>query len=143
MEKLPSLAQRTGKSNEVRAKTVERTDAATLQGFIAENAKGGVRIYTDDATGYQGLPFPHGTVKHSVKEFVNGQAHTNGIESFWAMLKRGYQGVYHHMSPQHLQRYVNEFAGRHNIRNQDTIEQMQNVVAGLIGKRLLWKDLIK
>ena len=69
-------------------------------------------------------------------------AHTNGVESFWSMLKRGYHGVYHHMSPKHLQRYVDEFAGRHNIREMDTIDQMRHVVAGLVGKRLLYRDLI-
>ncbi len=57
------------------------------------------------------------------------------------MLKRGYHGTYHHFSAKHLQRYVNEFAGRHNIRERDTIEQMQAVVAGLVGKRLLYRDL--
>ena len=59
----------------------------------------------------------HEAVYHSVGEYVRGKAHTNGIESFWSMLKRGYHGVYHQMSPKHLQRYVNEFAGRHNLRS--------------------------
>ena len=62
------------------------------------------------------MPFDHETVNHSVSEYVRDQAHTNGIESFWSMLKRGYHGTFHHMSPEHLHRYVNEFAGRHNIR---------------------------
>lgn len=70
------------------------------------------------------------------------QDHTQGVESFWSMMKRGYHGVYHRMSPKHLQRYVNEFAGRHNIRDQDTIDQMHSVVAGLVGKRLLYRDLV-
>ena len=68
--------------------------------------------------------------------------HTNGIESFWSMLKRAHKGTYHKMSPKHLQRYVNEFAGRHNIREQDTIKQMANVVASSVGKRLMYRDLI-
>ena len=76
------------------------------------------------------------SVNHSVKEYVNGQAHTNGIESFWALLKRGYYGTYHKMSPKHLQRYVNEFSGRHNIREQDTAVQMALIAKGFIGKRL-------
>ena len=59
------------------------------------------------------------------------------------MLKRGYHGVYHRMSPKHLQRYVNEFANRHNIRNQDTIDQMQAIVAGLNGKRWLYRELVE
>ena len=81
-------------------------------------------------------------VKHSVKEYVKGQAHTNGIESFWAMLKRGYMGVYHRMSIKPLHRYVNEFAGRHNLRELDTIAQMSVLAAGMGGKRLRYQDLI-
>ena len=65
--------------------------------------------------------------KHSVGEYVNEQAHINGMESFWAMLKRGYYGMYHPMSPAHLQRYVDEFAGRHNNqRSADTEVQMRH-----------------
>ena len=77
-----------------------------------------------------------------MKEYVNGQAHTNGIESFWAMLKRGHKGVYHKMSPKHLHRYINEFAGRHNQREDDTIDQMAAVARGLGGRRLQYKELV-
>ncbi len=68
-------------------------------------------------------------------------AHTNGVESFWAMLKRGYYGIYHRMSPKHLWRYVNEFAGRHNIRDMDTVMQMSLIAKGLDGKLLRYSDL--
>ena len=64
-------------------------------------------------------------------------AHTNGIESFWLMFKRGYVGVYHKIIPKHLDRYVGEFAGRHNARGADTIDQMIGVVPAMTGKRLL------
>ena len=64
------------------------------------------------------------------------------MESFWALLRRGYQGTFHHLSPKHLQRYVAEFAGRHNIREQDTIDQMREVVTRLVGKRLMYRDLV-
>ena len=74
-------------------------------------------------------------------EYVRGQAHTNGVESFWAVLKRGYYGTYHKMSPKHLNRYVKEFAGRHNIRNLDTIKQMTAIARGLDRKRLPYADL--
>ena len=99
------------------------------------------RCTLTDHRGYEGLP-NHETVRHSVKEYVNGQAHTNGIESFWAMLKRGYVGTYHRMSPKHLHRYVDEFSGRHNIRKADTIDQMAAMVRGMDGKRLRYKDLV-
>ena len=68
-------------------------------------------------------------------------ANTNGMESFWAALKRGHDGTFHHFSEKHLDRYVSEFSGRHNIRSADTIDQMQLIVEGMVGKRLLYKDL--
>ena len=98
-------------------------------------------VYTDEAGAYRGLP-NHESVKHSVGEYVNEMAHTNGIESFWAGLKRGYHGVYHQMSAKHLDRYVREFAGRHNDRNQDTIEQMRRTARRMLGKRLRHADLM-
>ena len=81
------------------------------------------------------------TVNHGVGEYVRGMAHTNGVESFWSMLKRAHKGIYHKMSAKHLQRYVNTFAGRQNVREMDTLQQMQHVVAGMIGRRLMYKDL--
>ena len=69
-------------------------------------------------------------------------AHTNGMESFWATLKRGYHGVYHQMSPEHLHRYVAEFEGRHNDRPSDTVDQMRHLVKGMEGKRLRYQDLV-
>ena len=76
-------------------------------------------------------------------EYVNGQAHINGIESFWAPLKRAYKGTYHQMSPKHLHRYINEFAGRHNIRDEDTKDQMELMVLGAERRRLTWDDLTR
>ncbi len=130
-------------SNEVRARVVARTDSPTLQGFIAGNASDKATIYTDDHRAYHGLPYRHESVRHSISEYVRDQAHTNGIESFWALLKRGYHGTFHHISPKHLHRYVNEFANRHNSRSMDTEDMMRSFYAGLIGKRLMYKDLIK
>ena len=116
----------------------------TLAGFVYENVKEGETVYTDDHRAYKSLKevYEHETVKHSVSEYVNGQAHTNGIESFWAMFKRGYHGTYHKMSVKHLHRYVNEFSGRHNIRELDTIDQMAVIVEKMDNKRLRYKDLI-
>ena len=98
-------------------------------------------IYTDDHRSYIGLPYEHESVNHSVGEYVREKAHTNGIESFWAMLKRGYDGTYHKMSEKHLGRYVTEFAGRNNVRELDTIDQMKFVAKGFIGKKLPYKVL--
>ena len=69
-------------------------------------------------------------------------AHTNGIESFWATLKRAHKGVYHHFSVKHLQRYVDEFAGRHGVRELDTIDQMGVVASRMAGKRLSYMELV-
>ena len=129
-------------SNKVSAKVSLLTDKSSLQGFIVENAKPGATVYTDEAKAYEGMPFNHETVKHSVGEYVSGMAHSNGIESFWSLLKRGFHGTYHKMSPKHLDRYVQEFAGRHNDRDRDTIGQMSGIVTGMTGKRLRYEDLI-
>ena len=107
---------------------------------MERNTQDGTKIYTDTATGYSGLP-NHEAVRHSVGEYVKGQAHTNGMESFWSMMKRGYYGTYHKMSPKHLGRYVAEFEGRHNQRPLDTIEQMKLMVGSADGKRLRYVDL--
>lgn len=128
-------------TNEVTAKVVGGTDAKTLHPFIKENVDAEATVYTDEHKGYNGIPNPHETVKHSVSEYVNGMAHTNGIESFWAMLKRGYHGTYHQMSEKHLRRYVSEFAGRHNARDFDTIRQMERMAANMEGKRLTFAEL--
>ena len=131
-------------TNEVRAKVVADTTGATLQGFVRQHAATGAKVYTDEATAYAGLAadFEHEAVNHSVAEYVRGQAHTNGMESFWSMLKRAHKGVYHKLSAKHLDRYVREFAGRHNVRELDTLEQMGAVVVGVVGKRLMYRQLI-
>ena len=95
----------------VSAAVVARTDGPTLKGFVRSRIAQEADVFTDEHASCQGLP-NHETVAHSVGEYVNGQAHTNGIESFWSMLKRGYYGTYHRMSPKHLARYVAEFAGQ-------------------------------
>ncbi len=130
------------KTNKIKAAVVKVTDAKTLQGFVIATALAGATVYTDDAAGYKGMPFDHEAVNHSISEYVRDQAHTNGIESFWAMLKRGYHGTYHHMSAKHLSRYVGEFSGRHNNRPADTIDQMQATAQGMVGKRLRYQDLV-
>ena len=129
-------------SNQVAAKVIESPDAPTLQGFVADHAEPDAKVYTDDAKAYRGMPFDHEAVKHSVGEHVREHAHTNGMESFWSMLKRGYIGVYHHMSAKHLHRYVNEFAGRHNVREEDTLKQMEAVVVRMVGKRIMYRDVV-
>ena len=88
-------------------------------------------------TGYN-----HYAVNHGVGEYVREQAHTNGIESFWALLKRGYYGIYHHMSANHLHRYVNEFSFRHNTAQFGTMPFINMTIARMAGKRLTYRRLI-
>ena len=130
-------------TNQVQATVVERTDKATIHGFLATHVSPDATVYSDEAAVYASLPNPHEAVNHSVAEYVRGKAHTNGMESFWATLKRAHEGTFHKMSPKHLDRYVREFSGKHNVREEDTIAQMVIVAAGLIGKRLMYKTLIK
>ncbi len=128
-------------TNLVQAEVVEDTKAETLQGFVQKHTDRHTRVFTDEARAYRGLPRPREAVRHSVGEYVRDQVSTNGVESFWATLKRGYVGVYHHMSPKHLDRYVTEFSGRHNYRPLDTEEQMSAMVFGMNNKRLRYRDL--
>ena len=89
----------------VSARVVQHTDSATLQGFVQHHGTPGATVYTDAALSYHGMTgFEHQAVNHSVGEYVRDGAHTNGIESFWSMLKRGYVGVFHQLSAKHLNR---------------------------------------
>ena len=125
----------------IAAQPVAGTDRETLQGFVHTHVTDGAAVYTDDHRSYRGLSNHH-AVKHGIGEYVNGMIHTNGVESFWSMVKRGYVGTFHHYSPKHLHRYVNEFAGRHNDRPADTVDQMAAMARGMVGKRLRYRDLI-
>ena len=122
---------------------VQNTDSVTLQGFVQHHAIPGATVYTDAALAYRDMTgFEHQAVNHSVGEYVRDVAHTNGIESFWSMLKRGYVGVFHQLSAKHLNRYGAEFAGCHNIRLLDTLDMIRSMVVGIVGKRLPYKALV-
>ena len=127
-------------TGKVAARVIEETDSETLNSFVDEHTSPDAEVYTDGATVYKAGRTTRQSLT-SIGEYVRGQVHTNGVESFWSMLKRGYMGVDHRMSPKHLQRYVNEFSGRHNIRDMATLDQMAHVVAGMVGRRLLYRDL--
>ena len=117
------------------------TTRLSLSNFIAAHVSPDAMVYTDESRSYSGLP-QHETVVHSRGEYVAGDCHTNGIESFWSMLKRAHKGTFHKISPKHMQRYVTEFAGRHNQRDADTIDQMAGLVRGMEGRRLRYADLV-
>ncbi len=131
------------KSNRVVANVVGSTEKDTLQGFIKDNVETGSELYTDEHASYPGIDgYSHKSVRHSCNEYVKGVVHTNGVESFWAMFKRAHKGTYHKMSLKYLQRYVDEFTTRHNLRSSDTAKMMQDTVAMMDGKRLTYADLI-
>ncbi len=129
------------KTGKVSTKSVRYADYDTLRGFIASRTKWGATVYTDQNPVYKTLP-NHAAVQHSAGEFVRGDVHTNGIESHWSMLKRGLVGTYHQISIKHIDRYVNEFKGRHNVRPHDTIDQMAIMARRGLDKRLTYADLI-
>ncbi len=124
-------------TGKIAAKVVPDTTAVTLTGLVQGHAEPGAQVFTGEAYGYE-----HQAVMHSTGEYVNDMAHTNGMESFWSMLKRGYQGTYHKMGCEHLHRYINAFRGRHNQRLLDTLVQMVKVVKGGDGKQTTYEEMI-
>ena len=123
-------------TKQVAAKVVTSTDKDTLRGLVKDHAAKDAKVYTDESKAYKSLPYDHAAVKHSLSEYVKGDVHTNGIESLWSMPKRAHMGTLHKLSPKHLDRYVQEFAGRHNIREQVTINRIGSIQRGMEGKRL-------
>ena len=108
-DKTPVVAVKSPKTKKVKAKVTKPVSSITLQRMVQGAVEEGSTVYTDHNTGYKGLAkknYKHESVNHSVGEYIKDQAHTNGVESFWSMMKRGYVGVYHQMSEKHLQRYV-------------------------------------
>lgn len=126
------VAARDRATGRVAAEVVEQVDGPTLRGFV------------DGATAYQGRP-NHEAVHHSAGEYVRyvdgDHIDTNGIESLWSTLKRAHKGVYHRLSAKHLQRYVDSFAAKRNIRDADTIDQMCAVVAAMFGREVTYDTL--
>jgi transposase-like protein len=133
-------------NSQVRATPIADTTASTLRGYIKANVPAGASVVTDEFSSYRGLTqdgYTHMTVNHSAGEYVlDFCIHTNGIESFWALLKRGHYGIFHHMSAKHLHRYVNEFAFRQNTKDAGTMGFIEATVTRMVGKRLTYKELI-
>ena len=139
--KTPVVAIKDRGTKQVSAMVPTSVTKAKMRNFLMDNVHAGATVYSDSSVVYHGIPFIHETVNHSVGEYVRHMAHTNGIESFWSTLKRAHKGTFHKMSPKHLPRYVQEFAGKHNLRDLDTIVQMARIVLGMRHKRLRYRDL--
>jgi len=126
----------------VSAAVVEGTDGWTLQSFVEDRVIADARVCTDEHASWLGLLFhDRERVNHSKGEYVRGDAGTQGIESFWATLKRAHTGTFHKIGPKHMDRYVTEFSGRHNDRQSDTLDRMGNIVRGMIGRQIGYTDL--
>ena len=141
VDKIAIVGIKDRQTNKITAKAVEKATSAELQGFVRDNAEEGTTVYTDNSRAYDTMPNRY-AVNHTDFEYVRGQVHTNSIESFWSMLRRGYYGTYHYWSAKHMQKYVNEFSDRHNVRGLDTLKQMTVLAKGMNGKRLTYSSLI-
>jgi hypothetical protein len=116
---------------------------ANLRAIIVENVDKSAKIMTDDFAAYTGRlkDFSgHGVISHSKKEYVNGDIHTNTVEGYFSILKRGIIGVYHHVDSKHLHRYLSEFNFRYNERKVTDAKRSEAALTGIEGKRLMYRD---
>jgi transposase-like protein len=121
---------------------VDNTKKKTLQAEVREHVLAGSAIFTDALKSYEGLSeFQHEVIDHAVA-YVDGDIHTNGMENFWSLLKRGLKGTYVSVEPFHLFRYLDEQAWRYNNRIMDDSERFAMGIRGIVGKRLTYKELI-
>lgn len=131
--------ERGGRVTSYRAKG---TTIADIHEFITGNVSPNSNLYTDDHAGYKGLKnYNHESVNHSGKEYVRGKAHTNTIESFWSLLKRGHYGIFHTISGKHLYRYLAEFEARWNMNKMNGAERVDALLESSSGLRLDYKGL--
>ena len=131
------------RNGRVVAMVVTSTNSRTLQPIIRQYVKIGANLMTDEFRAYTGsnLLYNHQIVKHGEGQYVNGNAHTNGMENFWSHFKRGIFGIYHHVSVKHLQPYVDEYGFRYNFRKMGEGERVDHMLCNVNG-RLTYKDLI-
>ena len=126
----------------VRAEFVPNASREVLHEFVTAHASPGAVVYTDEAVAYKSLPNEHHSVNHSMFEYARGEVSTNGIESFWSLVKRSHKGVYHEWSQKHLHRYIHSLAARSFMRKLGVEERMSDTARRLRGKRLPYKKLV-
>ncbi|MCH2217608.1 MAG: IS1595 family transposase [Flavobacteriales bacterium] len=133
------MVERGGK---VTARKVENVQSKTLTVEIIKNVKESATVYSDEWLGYKGILriYDHIIVKHNQGQYVNGRIHTNTIEGFWSLLKRGIFGIYHFTSKKHLQMYVDEFVFRYNTRKGSESARF-NLLLNNIENRITYKEL--
>ena len=140
-EPILGMLERGGK---VVARHIKNTKQRSILSNVVKTVSSGSVLATDEFNAYNrlGWLYHHIKVNHSGGEYVKGMASTNGIESFWALLKRGYIGIYHHMSEKHLSRYIDEFSGRFNLSRKLTNgERFEFVLSSISCGKLEWKEL--
>ena len=143
--KKPIVGIRERETRRVKAFAVDKVDIGTIARTLIENVERGSHVYSDEHGAYtvvRMLGFEHMAVNHKKGEYVRGESSTNGVESFWATIKRGFKGTYHKMSHKHLQRYADEYATRHNMRREDTIDMIDLTLKNMVAKKLTYRDLI-
>ena len=135
-----AVLERGGK---VRAKVVDKRRKKQLHSLVKENVEAGSNLYSDDLRSYDGLAseYVHEVVNHA-EEYVRGNVHTNGLENFWSLFKRGLNGTYISVEPYHLFRYVDEQSFRFNERHLTDAERFSVAVSQITGKRLTYAELI-
>jgi transposase-like protein len=125
----------------VRTRVVDNTKKKTLQSEVREHVLAGSALFTDSLKSYEGMgEFQHEVVDHAV-EYVRGEVHTNGLENFWSLVKRGLNGTYVSVEPFHLFRYLDEQAFRYNNRKMEDGDRFDIAVRHIVGKRLTWDRL--
>ncbi|MDE0000874.1 MAG: IS1595 family transposase [Rhodospirillaceae bacterium] len=134
------------RGGEVRAKPVDAPNQRTVANEIHRAVEVGSTVYTDSASAYNpvgGLFYDHASVNHGAGEYVRGEVHTNSIESVWALLKRAVHGTWHHVSPKHLARYVDECAFRLNEANVavHTMDRLDAFMARAFRARITWEEI--
>ena len=144
--KVPVLGLRERETGRVIAYPIENVGIDTLTVNVLANVEEGSTVYTDDHQGYNRLDkwYDHLSVNHTDWQFADGDITTNRIESIWAVLKRGYRGVYHYMSEKHLERYVNEFVFRLNAGGDEVpiMDRMEMLVRGAFDRHITYDELI-
>jgi transposase-like protein len=132
------------RGGKIRATVIPNTSGKVLQDHIRENVEPGSKLYTDGNQGYIGIEkeYDRGSVNHAIEEYVRGEVHVNGIENFWALLKRGLHGTYVNVEPFHLVRYLDEQIFRYNTRKTNDAGRFTSMLSRLAGKRLTYKALI-
>ncbi len=130
----------------VRPRVIADVTSKSLKGMIRANVDKSSRILTDEWSGYRGIGMEfeggHETVRHGTKEYVRGDVHTNSIEGFFGMLRRGLDGIYHSVSRKHLHRYLSEFEFRHNHRELDDGERTVAAIRAANNKRLTYAEQV-